>query len=264
MNLGMGLFLSSARTGTSSGPTYSAEATALFARMSSQPDDTRKGLIDTFISGIVAASLWSKIDALYVFAAHDAQASLLNWKGATYDASVVGTPTFTADRGYAAAAASYIDTNLVQNVGGTQYSQNSAIFGCYVNVAGADGTYLMGLVTNGATRVIPKTAAGGGSYRLNTGTTSTIPDTTVSTRLGAWSMIRENSTTQAVRQNGSQIHSGAANSLALIAEDFVFLRASAADGSGRVASGIIGALTGAEEATYRGLELTYLTAIGAN
>ena len=263
MNLGLGLSLSSARAG-GGGASYSAEATALFARMSTQPDDTRKGLINTFIVGLTTASLWTKLDALYVFAAGDTQAALLNWKGATYNASVVGSPVFTADRGYASAAGAYIDSNMAQNVGGTQYTQNAAVFGCYNNVAGTDGQYLMGLVTNGSTRVIPKTALGGGNWRHNTGTTVVIPDATVVLRTGAWSIVRENSTTQTIRQNGLQIHSGAANSTALIAENFVFLRASGADGSGRVATGIIGALTGAEEATYRGLELTFLTAIGAN
>jgi hypothetical protein len=264
VNLGLGLSLSSARSVASGGTSYSAEATALFARMSTQPDDTRKGLINTFIVGLTTASLWTKLDALYVFAAGDTQAALLNWKGATFDASEVGSPVFTADRGYASAAGAYIDSNMAQNVGGTQYTQHAGVFGCYNNVAGTDGQYLMGLVTNGSTRVIPKTALGGGNWRQNTGTTVTIPDGTVASRVGAWSVVRENSTTQTIRQNGAQIHSGAANSTALIAENFVFLRASGADGSGRVATGIIGAFTGAEEATYRGLELTFLTAIGAN
>jgi hypothetical protein len=38
----------------------------------------RNAVIDTFIKALVSGGVWDKLDVLYVFAAHDSQAALLN------------------------------------------------------------------------------------------------------------------------------------------------------------------------------------------
>lgn len=60
------------------GSGYSAEAIAYFAGMSVQPDATRKGQLDTLITSLKSAGVWAKLDALYIMAAHDAQAARVN------------------------------------------------------------------------------------------------------------------------------------------------------------------------------------------
>lgn len=77
-----------------------AETTALLARMSVQPAAARAAAYDRLIRDLIAAGVWSRLDALYVLAAHDAQAARLNWRAAAFDATVVGTMIFTAQRGY--------------------------------------------------------------------------------------------------------------------------------------------------------------------
>lgn len=76
------------------------EAAQLIARMSTPPTDARKLLIDNMIRSLKREGFWDRLDVLYVLAAADAQAARLNWKSTSFDLTVTGAPTFTADRGY--------------------------------------------------------------------------------------------------------------------------------------------------------------------
>lgn len=110
---------------------YDADASALFAAMSSQPDATRKTLINTTILALKAAGIWTLLDELWFMAAHDSQAGLLGWKRKK-DCTAVNAPTFTADRGYAGdGTTSYLNANFVPSTDGVQYTQNDASFGIY-------------------------------------------------------------------------------------------------------------------------------------
>lgn len=92
---------------------YDAAASALFLRMTTQPNAARKQLISDTIARLKAVGFWSKLKALYVYAAHSQQAALLNWPSATLDASLVGAPTFTADKGFSGfTAANYLTTPM--------------------------------------------------------------------------------------------------------------------------------------------------------
>lgn len=110
---------------------------SLFAAMEVPPDGARKTAIDTCVRALVAAGVWAKLDALYVFAAHDAQAALLNWiNPAAFEATAANSPTFTEDEGYAGNGTdSYVDTNCNSGLT-THYTQNSACFGIWTRVVG--------------------------------------------------------------------------------------------------------------------------------
>lgn len=76
------------------------EAVSLFSRMTVQPSTQRKFEIDCLIRRLKSAGVWSKLDTFYVGAAHDVQAGLLDWKNRWPDLTPVGSPEFTADRGF--------------------------------------------------------------------------------------------------------------------------------------------------------------------
>src|ERR1043165_5111939 len=88
---------------SSSGPSYRADAQALFAQMTSSPDATRKGLINTFFGSLSSSSdILSKPAGLWVFTTGNQHDSLINWASPSGTAAtVVGTPTFSADHGWA-------------------------------------------------------------------------------------------------------------------------------------------------------------------
>jgi hypothetical protein len=133
MDIGLGISLASASRGAGAGTSYSAEATALFARMTSQPNATRKGLIDNLIASLKSAGIWAKLDVFYMRAAHDAQASLLNWTSSSFTTTLTNLTAgadFTVDRGWLTnGTTSFLDTTFNPRTNGVNYTQNSASFG---------------------------------------------------------------------------------------------------------------------------------------
>ena len=123
----------------STGSSYETESEALFARMTAQPDATRKGHINTLIASLKSAGVWSKLDTLYLFAAHDSQAGLLNWKSTSFNATLVGPnlPAHNTDIGFSGAtAASSTASHLTAggydpSVGGLNYVAASSHFGIF-------------------------------------------------------------------------------------------------------------------------------------
>lgn len=119
------------------GVVFEPEALTLFAAMSSQPDNTRKALINTVIAALKTAGIWTSLDVFYALAAHDSQAALLNWKNpATFTAAEVNSPTFTTDRGYAGnGSTSYLNTGFNPSTAGGNYTQNAASLGGFIQAA---------------------------------------------------------------------------------------------------------------------------------
>ncbi|KAB0269079.1 cadherin repeat domain-containing protein [Microvirga brassicacearum] len=77
-----------------------AETTALLARFDVQPDATRQGHINTLMKGLKEDGVYARGYRLFIEAAHTEQAARQNWLADTADLVNVGTPTFTADRGF--------------------------------------------------------------------------------------------------------------------------------------------------------------------
>jgi len=118
----------------SQGRGYSAEATALFARFTTPPTTERKALIDALIVALKAAGVWSKLDALYVYAAADSQAARRNWIADVANAVAVSGPTFTVDRGFTGdGAASYL--TAIDYAALTKAALNAAMVGVWVGTS---------------------------------------------------------------------------------------------------------------------------------
>lgn len=79
---------------------YCAEANSLFARFTVQPYGGRKRQIDRLIRSLKTAGVWSKLDALYLMAAHDEQAAQRNWVADGFNLTANNSPAFARDRGY--------------------------------------------------------------------------------------------------------------------------------------------------------------------
>lgn len=101
---------------------YSPEAVALFARMTTQPSVSRKRLIDLTIRYLITNAVWSDLDALYLFAAHDSQAGALNWKSSSF--GMTGG-AFATDLGFTGV----LDSNCTLPSG----SMNNHSYGVWLN-----------------------------------------------------------------------------------------------------------------------------------
>lgn len=79
---------------------YSPETVGLLSRMTVRPNSSRCAAIDNLVVALKENGIWSKLDGLYLFAAHSQQAALLNWVRSTANFSAVNSPTFTVDVGF--------------------------------------------------------------------------------------------------------------------------------------------------------------------
>jgi hypothetical protein len=116
-------------TATSS---YCAEALALFARMDTAPDASRKCLINTLIEAYKGKGIWDSLIAFVPYASHTEQSSLLNWKDTAYNSTNMSNMVWTKDRGFQRTGATgYINTNVnMSTIAGLAY--NRVMFGMYV------------------------------------------------------------------------------------------------------------------------------------
>lgn len=121
--------------------TEQAETTALVAAMSVAPTTTRKNLINAVIeelkltSADLGGSLWDRLDGIGCCEAHDAQAARIDWKNPSRIGTVVGSPTFTVDRGYVGVLnTSYIDMGFQLSID-TGYQLNSTLNQSHIGVA---------------------------------------------------------------------------------------------------------------------------------
>lgn len=139
------------------------DAGAIFAAMTTPPTTARRALISAAVRSLKSAGVWSLLDVLQVYAAADAQAAGINWRQpGTYNATLVNSPTFTADRGVAGdGATSYVSSGFNPSAASSPaYVRDSASFGLWRRTAGAGGGYggassgnNLLLLTNSAARV---------------------------------------------------------------------------------------------------------------
>ena len=130
---------------------YDTDAALLFGRMTTAgetPTDARKTIInDAFVLGKTKA-FWAKMDAIWLFAAHGENSSLLQWLSSSYNCTKGSTPTFTIDRGWTTDATKYLHTNWIPSTNGVHYTRNSAGMGFYVRGASNAITWNMGASTS--------------------------------------------------------------------------------------------------------------------
>ncbi|MVO95073.1 hypothetical protein [Rhizobium leguminosarum] len=116
-----------------------ADVAAFLARLTTPPTTDRASLYNTLILSLKSAGVWSKLDALYIFAAADSQAAGLNLVNSNFTCTPFSSPTFTPDRGYAGdGSTSYVDTNYdTGDSANIKLQRNSATLGVYANTSTA-------------------------------------------------------------------------------------------------------------------------------
>lgn len=243
---------------------YDAAASALFARFTTDPGKMRKRDINALIVGLKTDGLWAKLDALYLPAAHDAQAAQRNWKSDTFNLSPVSSPVFTADRGYKGdGATSYLTTGYNPATAGGVFVQDSAHLGVYANT---DDISTSGILGNTNVTVIPRN---GSSLTTRMNATGGVSGTlSPVTTIGHSLVTRTISTNTRVYRNGVELIDAANTSAAVVSELMDLLRrrqTSSTYHPARVAAAHWGSgLTAGEAAAISNRITTFLAAIGAN
>lgn len=219
--LGLDLGFAGDDLASSAPPAYAfthAEAAAYVARMSMQPDDARKALIDTLFGALKTGAtsgtnILGKLDALYLGAAHDAQAGLLNIVSAGIDLAVEGTPSFRVDRGYANTKVGDALSLGVGASGLTKFITNSACFGVWVRSAlinQSTNTLTNGLAAGAIIQLTPRNSSGIIAARINGA--SAVAGSTVATGYGLTAVNRSASNAVQIYKDGAAAGTGTAAS----------------------------------------------------
>lgn len=109
--------------------TYCQEAKDLFSRMTVDPSIDLKKLIDKTIRDLKDAKIWDITDKLHKWDLHTTQASLLDWKNATNNATAVNSPTFTPKSGVrTTTSTNYIILNITPSTAGLNATLNNTAF----------------------------------------------------------------------------------------------------------------------------------------
>lgn len=249
------------------GESYDPAAEALFARMSSQPTGGRKSAISNLIKALKAASIWSKFDAFYIFAAHDSQAALLNWVSTNFNATAVNSPTFTTDRGFSGDGySSYLDTNMNPTTASSpKFVQNSAHFSLWNLTSGSTSTvadFGMNSNTNSRLGLGLSTVSGRPCLGINNGLFF-YPAAANFGATGHYVVTRPASNAQSLYKNGSLYEGDSATSGSPGNATFTFGKADTTYSSRRFAGGSVGSNLNSTEITdfYNAMQ-AYMTAVG--
>jgi hypothetical protein len=214
-----------------------ADAQSLIAAMTVRPSSQRQALISTTIKMLKAPGVWSKIDALYMTAAHGvvagtSQAGTLNWKNpGTWTLVPTNSPVFLEDRGVMGdGASSYLIANGYNpSTAGGNYSLNSATIGAWIQQAGsiANGT---SVAIGALARILVNGAATAYSTRVNDGTALiSSPASLLTTH---WAGRRLSSAGKDLWRAGTQYNAVDAIASSSIASTFIVGSATSAAGFG--------------------------------
>lgn len=108
--------------------TWDSDALSLINRMSTQPSDALKVLINDTITSLKTAGVWNKLDCLYFRNVHTSQAACLNWVRDAHNSTLVNSPTFIAKQGIRCAAGKYIRNDYKPSIDGSNFQiRNSSV-----------------------------------------------------------------------------------------------------------------------------------------
>lgn len=117
----------------SSGAAYDPDTETLLEAMTVWPGKTRAELIDYTIRGLKLAGVWTDVTYIFATAAHDEQASTLNWRDPNGSSNLVAVngPAFTENAGWTGDGSSTylrLGSGLAPN-SLSGFAQNDAHFG---------------------------------------------------------------------------------------------------------------------------------------
>ncbi len=195
---------------------YETESKTLFRNMTTPPDSARKRIINALIKRLKGDGAWNLLDTLWLYAAHDQQASRLNWKNpGTFTITEVNSPTWTINQGYTGNGTNmYLNTNWNPSTNGVNYVLNSGAFGLYGRLSMSANTNAEGGALDASSRgpaILSRFTADVFRGRINTVTNTTAANTNTQ---GLFATARTASNSQDIYKNGVlQANSTAASSV---------------------------------------------------
>lgn len=231
----------------------------IIGRMSAAPPAGRAEAMYALIASLMTVGIWSKLDILYLMAAHHEQAARLNWISASYNLAAYNSPIFTANRGFKGdGSTAWLDVvgyNPSSTAG--RFALNDASAGLWVLTPSA-GT---GMDLSGVVWMSRRNTGVDWHYRVNDGTSSFgQPGDTP----GFYAGDRPSSSTKRLFKNGAQIATHNVASSVLYNRLNILGQSGGNNSSAELAVVFAGAsLTETQHAALYAALSTYLLTIGA-
>jgi hypothetical protein len=252
-------------TSAGAGTSYAAESQLIFAAFTTSPTTARKNLIDACVVSLKSAGVWTKLDALYLYAAADSQAAKINWKApGTFTCTEVNAPAFTADQGFTGASTQYLDSSFVASSAPTpKYVLNSASAFAWSLSDLIIGAPILGDDGSAVTVIFPKRAGAGNKFGIRVNKFFDISSTNVpGTAIGLFEVDCDAATVNGYI-NGALFYTVAQTPSGVPTTSLKLLRGAGLDWTGQIASSGFGSQFSAADNTalYNALR-TYLTGVG--
>lgn len=249
--------------------TLEPETAALFGRGGSIGPNwfntPRTELVNDTIRRLKNAYLWSKLDLIQIYAAHDANMATRNWKSTSYLAIPTNAPTFTVDVGYTTATtgSKYVDTGYNPTTS-SLFTQNAAYFAIWLLDDTTSSTSAAGAFSTDGVTINNGNATPVATHRMNQVTVTNGAGGSSSGR-GLWGVSRSNSTTTALRKNGVLVTAGGQTSTAVRSQNMLIGGTSGAVIRNSIYGGAFAGtvLTAAEEVLLYTITRDYLLAVNA-
>lgn len=262
-------------------PAQSIAAQNFLARTSGLTQAQKNAYIN-FINGLVAAGLFTKFDALWLFAGPDPTTACLNLISASYTAVLHGAPAFTTYSGFQgvdSSATVFIDTQYNPATAAGVATQNnmhiSALDQINEGASGVGGGAIMGNYDSSPQvqgAVIYPMYNDGKCYGGINDKVFT-PDNRIAVAnaspQGFYVMTRNAAATEQLYKNAALIGSGTGTSQTVLSDNIYLLALNAVGVSGSASGGRIGmasigsALSAGDVSTFYALVQTFMTAITA-
>lgn len=240
---------------------YDPASVAIFNAFTTPPTVARKGVIDTTVKALKATSVWAALDCLYVLAAADSQAALVNWKNPANALSAVSAPTFTTDRGFTGnGTSSYLQGLAWSAI--SQYTLNSnSLFDWVLNSVVAGNSEIGSDVAGQPTLLNAQSTALNAQARSSNATSVTVA---TATGFGFTGAFRTSSADFVFQRDGTQA-TQTQGTTGVPSGNFVALKTGVAGYTTRqmALAGAGGGLSGADALSAYSAFLAYMQAVGA-
>jgi hypothetical protein len=246
-----------------------SEASDLLARFNADPGADRRGAVDALVGALKAASLWSQIDVLQMYAAHDSQAARLNWISPSFTAAPQNAPVFTADQGYTGdGSTAYVDSGFSETTAGRMFQAAAGIgtvaFGVSAVAPGTDVStnYAVGLSSVGSLRVNPRNGSNA-FFRMLCSSDLSIANPA---RAGRYLVTRDASPIVRLYKDGASLGAVTPGGIVTSANTIVALKGSGGNSDSRIQYLMIGGgslWSATDAANFDAAIAAYLSAVGA-
>lgn len=240
------------------------EADRVFGWMAEEPSTARKALGRTMVAALIAGGVWTRLDGLWLLAAHSQADSLVNWIApGRFTVTVRGTPTFTVDRGWTGNGTNgYLTAAGFKGGTGTQFVQDDASLGVWDEFAATSAAAVITVQASPFSWVAPN-QAGGFGHRSNAGSSGSAD--VIANAAALYGISRSAAASYTTYQNGVALASKSVASTGVSAGAILMLTNLSVYLTTRISAAYVGAsLTDAQNlALYNALN-TFLTAIGAH